>query len=130
MFAAIGECAEMAVRDHFRAHARRRVDLGATLRERQSAEEHGVRIRDLGLGGAGVELSESQLASGLFDPEATVTLEVTTPNLWDPLSLRGRVAWLRRGAFGRSARAGIRFEHHDAGALYALYQLLGSQGFD
>ncbi|WP_437283799.1 PilZ domain-containing protein [Sorangium sp. So ce406] len=120
----------MAVRDHFRVHARRRVDLGATLRDRQSIEEHGVRIRDLGLGGAGIELSEAQLASELLDREAPVMLEVATPNLWDPLSLRGRIAWIRRGAAGRPARAGVRFEHHDAGALYALYQLLGSERFD
>ncbi|WP_437805431.1 PilZ domain-containing protein [Sorangium sp. So ce1078] len=120
----------MAVRDHFRAHARRRVDLGATLRDRQSIEEHGVRIRDLGLGGAGIELPEAQLASELLDPEASVTLEVITPNLWDPLSLRGRIAWIRRGPAGRPARAGVRFEHHDAGALYALYQLLGTERFD
>jgi PilZ domain len=120
----------MPVRDHFRAHARRRVDLGATLRDRQSTEEHGVRIRDLGLGGAGIELSEAQLASGQIDAEAPITLEVATPNLWDPLSLRGKVAWIRRGVAGRPTRAGIRFEHHDAGALYALYQLLGARGFD
>ncbi|MCC6558286.1 MAG: PilZ domain-containing protein, partial [Polyangiaceae bacterium] len=47
----------MAARDHFRAYARRRVDLGATLRDRQTADEQPVRVRDLGIGGACVELA-------------------------------------------------------------------------
>jgi hypothetical protein len=116
----------MAVRDHFRAYARRRVDLGATLRDRQTAEEQEVRVRDLGLGGACIELIEGV---GVVEPETVVTLEVTAPTLWDPLTLRGTVAWIRRGAV-RPARAGVRFEHHDAAALFALYQLLGTHAYD
>lgn len=130
----------MVARDHFRVHGRRRVDLSATLRDRQTAEEESVRVRDLGLGGACVELPE---ARGSFDPggtdpglagilelDAMVTVELTAPTLWDPLPLRGKVAWIRRGTAGKPARAGIRFEHHDAGALFALYEVLASAGFD
>ncbi|HSO00709.1 MAG TPA: PilZ domain-containing protein [Candidatus Nanopelagicales bacterium] len=136
----------MAARDHFRAHARRRVDLNATLRDRQTAEEQTVRVRDLGLGGACVELPEPRSSyepgslsagwsspgpslSALLEPETTVTIELTAPTLWDPLSLRGRIAWIRRAA-GKPARAGVRFEHHDTAALFALHDLLGTLGFD
>ena len=68
--------------------------------------------------------------AGILELDAMVTVELTAPTLWDPLPLRGKVAWLRRGAAGKPARAGIRFEHHDAGALFALYEVLASAGFD
>lgn len=135
----------MAARDHFRAHARRRVDLGATLRDRHTAEEQLVRVRDLGLGGACVELADALSASqasaeaawsspgpglaALLVPEAAVTVELTAPTLWDPLPLRGKIAWIRRAA-GRPTRAGVRFDHRDAAALFALYELLTSAGYD
>lgn len=135
----------MAARDHFRAHARRRVDLGATLRDRQTAEEQLVRVRDLGLGGICVELADGQGSSepgadagwsspgpglaALLVPEADVTVELTAPTLWDPLPLRGKIAWIRRAA-GKPTRAGVRFDHRDAAALFALYDLLTSAGYD
>jgi len=121
----------MAARDHFRAHGRRRVDLGATLivRQQRSVEggPQGVRIKNLGLGGACVELRERE---DNVTAEMPVTIEVTAPTLWDPLTLRGRVAWVRRGGPGRPTRAGIRFEHRESAALYALFQLLGAHAFD
>ena len=119
----------MAARDHFRAHARRRVDLDATLRGRGGGFSHDARVRDLGLGGACVEISELQGAAGL-EREGVVTLEVMAPTLWDPLLLGGRIAWIRRGGQGRPTRAGVRFEHRDPGALYALFQLLGAHVYD
>jgi hypothetical protein len=130
----------MAVRDHFRAHARRRVDLGATLRDRQTTDPQPVRVRDLGLGGACVELAEARPSDapwpsstprpGAVELDAAVSLEVTAPTLWDPLPLRGTIAWIRRGSAGKPTRAGVRFEHHDAAALYALGQLLAAPTFD
>lgn len=139
----------MAARDHFRAHARRRVDLDATLRlddggrNRSAAEASApqdVRIRDLGLGGACIEIAEPQSdpsaatprppgASGV-DREASVTLSVMAPTLWDPLTLSGKIAWIRRSGAGRPARAGVRFEHREPTALYALFQLLGAHVYD
>jgi hypothetical protein len=62
--------------------------------------------------------------------DSGVTLEVTAPTLWDPLVLRGRVAWVRRATGNRPMRAGIRFEHRDASALFALFQLLGAHAYD
>lgn len=119
----------MAVRDHFRAHARRRVDLDATLRGRDGGFSHDARVRDLGLGGACVEIPEREAAAGV-EREGVVTLEVMAPTLWDPLLLTGRIAWVRRGGQGRPTRAGVRFEHREPAALYALFQLLGAHVYD
>ena len=124
----------MAARDHFRAHARRRVDLDATLRGRDGAFSHAARVRDLGLGGACVELGDmgggdARAALGV-EREASITLEVMAPTLWDPLLLGGRIAWVRRGAGGRATRAGVRFEHREPSSLFALFQLLGAHVYD
>ena len=136
----------MAARDHFRAHARRRVELGAVLRSPGGLARQDVRIRDLGLGGVCIEVPEVE-ASALAAPrdlarsaarpgpvtlerEASVTLEVLAPTLWDPLVLAGKIAWIRRSGPGRATRAGVRFEHREPSALYALFQLLGAHGYD
>lgn len=119
--------------DYFRAHSRRRTDLRAVLRDHTGALAHGAQIKNLGLGGACVELSggvADLMSRGGFDLEASVTLEVTAPSLWDPLTLRGKVAWIRHASPGSPTRAGLRFEHRDAGALYALFQLLGTHGYE
>jgi hypothetical protein len=128
----------MAARDHFRAHGRRRVDLDAIVRGKDGGFSHEARVRDLGLGGACIEIAETDpllvgdprpSALGV-DREAPVLLEVMAPTLWDPLTLGGRIAWVRRGASGRPTRAGVRFEHREPGALYALFQLLGAHMYD
>lgn len=124
----------MAARDHFRAHARRRVDLDATLRGRDAAFSHAARVRDLGLGGACVEVGDptsgdARPAAGV-ERENAITLEVMAPTLWDPLLLTGRIAWVRRGTPGRPTRAGVRFEHRDPASLFALFQLLGAHIYD
>lgn len=131
----------MAARDHFRAHARRRVELAAKIGFREpsgalltdSSRPHApplepVRIRDLGLGGACFEVQEA--TSMPLEREAFVVLEVTAPTLWDPLTLKGKIAWLRRGGLGRPTKAGLRFEHRDSAALFALFQLLGAHAYD
>lgn len=127
----------MSSRDHFRAHSRRRVDLPAVLRDRGGTSAQGAKVRNLGLGGALVEVAEPNESGGAgagleldLQPDGAVTLEVTAPTLWDPLTLRGRVAWVRRGQPGGATHAGVRFEHRDAGSLYALFQLLGAHAYD
>ncbi len=82
-----------------------------------------VRIRDLGLGGAGVEIVDP---STVLRPDTTVTLEITAPSLWDPLVLRGRVAWTRPARDAQPPKLGVRFDHAEHGGLYALFQLLGA----
>ncbi|MEP7125865.1 MAG: PilZ domain-containing protein [Byssovorax sp.] len=132
----------MAARDHFRAHARRRVELGAVLRSPGGLTRQDVRIRDLGLGGVCIELPEVDAAPRdlgraaarpgpvALEREASVTLEVLAPSLWDPLVLAGKIAWIRRSGPGRATRAGVRFEHREPSALYALFQLLGAHAYD
>jgi hypothetical protein len=75
-----------------------------------------AQVQDVGLGGACVVVDEP-LAAG-----DAVTLSFTAPTLWDPLLLRGRVAWV--GATSR--RAGVAFEHRAADAAFALYELIAS----
>jgi hypothetical protein len=135
----------MAARDHFRAHARRRVELGAVLRSLGGLARQDVRIRDLGLGGVCIEVPEVEvpmLTAGrapstqarpgpvTLEREASVTLEVLAPTLWDPLVVAGKIAWIRRSGPGRATRAGVRFEHREPSALYALFQLLGAHAYD
>jgi hypothetical protein len=121
----------MRVRDHFRAHGRRNVNLAASVRDETRSLEEEARIRNLGLGGACVELPPSSpLEAALFRVDTPIILEVMAPSLWDPLVLRGRVAWSRKAMTDRPARAGVRFEHPEQGSLFALFQLLGAQVFD
>jgi hypothetical protein len=120
----------MPARDHFRAHARRRVDLDATLRGRNGAYAHDARLRNLGLGGACVEVVEVDGSLAALAREGVVTLEVMAPTLWDPLLLDGRIAWVRRAGGGGPTRAGVRFEHREPNALYALFQLLGAHVYE
>jgi hypothetical protein len=58
-----------------------------------------------------------------------VTLEVNAPNLWDPLVVVAKVAWVR--ANGRSVLAGLAFDHTArAAALTSLVELLGAHGYE
>lgn len=112
----------MPARDHFRAHARQRVDLEGRLRAGEGAS-HAVRLRDLGLGGACLELLEAP-QQGALDIEGAVAVEVTAPMLWDPLVVPGKVAWMRRVKPERRLRVGVRFELRDLGTLRAIMKLL------
>ena len=121
----------MRVRDHFRAHGRKNVSLSAALRDESRTFEEDAKIKNLGLGGACVELMPFAAAEAqLLRLDASLLLEVVAPSLWDPLVLRGRVAWLRRSSPERSARLGLRFEHQEEGNLFALFQLLGAHAYD
>jgi len=120
----------MQVRDHFRAHGRRVVSLPAILRDESRGVEEDARIRNLGLGGACIELAPLAKEGVLLRVDSIVILEVTAPSLWDPLILRARVAWSRRSHADRPARLGVRFEHTEQGGLFALFQLLGAHAYD
>lgn len=107
------------------------MNLPASLRDEHRTILEEARIRNLGLGGACLELPPfSPVESALFRVDSALILEVTAPSLWDPLILRARVAWCRKAMPDRPARAGVRFEHTEQGSLFALFQLLGAQAFD
>ena len=116
----------MRARDHFRAHGRHGVTLAATLRAEFAPDQASVRVKNLSLGGALIELVADE-DQGLLRLDAPLLLELVAPSLWDPLVLRGRVAWLRRASADRAIRTGIRFEHREEGGLFTLFQLLAAQ---
>lgn len=109
----------------FRAHARRNVRLRALLTHVQAGWQRHVAIENVGLGGARV-LADAPLAVG-----DAVTLSFTAPTLWDPLVLRARVAWVGpRGPGDPSLRAGVAFEHKGGDAVFALYELIVTLGYE
>jgi hypothetical protein len=79
-----------------------------------------AQVQNVGMGGTCLILDEP-LAVG-----DAVTLSFTAPTLWDPLLLRGRVAWVA----GASRRAGVAFDHRAADAAFALYELIASLGHE
>jgi len=124
----------MAPRDHFRAHGRVSVQIRALLRP-TGAPELAVKIRDLGFGGAGVELVDStprpasDATSTPLDLETgtSVVLEVVAPVLWDPLYLSGRVAWSgSKTSSDQPVRAGISFDQLGATTLLSLFDLINA----
>lgn len=122
----------MAPRDHFRTHGRVPVQIDAVLRQ-QDQVVLPVTIRDLGFGGAGVEIADPTTQGSTQETSAAidlstglpVVLEVVAPVLWDPLYLPGRIVWsLEKTANGRSTRAGIRFDPLAATTLLSLFDVL------
>jgi PilZ domain len=110
---------------HFRAMARQPVSLLGALRAQEVDWNRDVRVVDLGLGGACVEVSDSVPAG------TSVELVIDTPHLWDPLTLIGAVAWSRPAVDpeGGAAMLGVRFEHKTGGSVRTLAALLEAQEF-
>jgi hypothetical protein len=106
---------------HFRALARRVVNLPATVENRDGTWPRTARIMDLGLGGACMELLE------VVPPGTPVRLLIEAPHLWDPLALDAEIAWLRVVEGG--AVAGVRFEHHSGTTLRTLTELLEAEAY-
>ena len=78
----------MRARDHFRAHGRKNVSLPVSLRDELRTFEEEARLKNLGLGGACLELpARSSAEPHLSRAEALVLVEVIAPSLWDPLVL-------------------------------------------
>ncbi len=124
----------MAPRDHYRTQARVPVRIDAVLRQ-QGAITRSVTIRNLGFGGAGIELADPTIqtsaqaasAHAALATGAPVVLEVVAPVLWDPLYLPGQVAWsVDSSSAERPSRAGIRFDPLEAITLLSLFDVLTS----
>jgi Tfp pilus assembly protein PilZ len=114
----------MPGRDTFRALSRAEVRLTARLLSHDAGWEQPVRVVELGLGGARLELSDNVEAG------SSVQLLIVTPNRWDPVALDGRVAWVGRAATDEPARAGMQFEHSSPSGLRALVDLLGADAYE
>jgi hypothetical protein len=90
----------------------------------QAGWQHQAPVENLGLGGARI-VTDDKLAIG-----DAVTLSFTAPTLWDPLVLRARVAWAAQPAPGAPRRVGLAFEHKSADAVFALYELIATLGYE
>ena len=112
----------MPVTDHFRAFARRPTSLPARLQSEVLGWDLNAELVDLGLGGASVVVSEP------LPPGTSVRLRIDAPQLWEPLVLPSRVAWMRPTIRGES-RLGLRFEPDNPGRLAVLVELVGPEGY-
>jgi Tfp pilus assembly protein PilZ len=101
------------------------VRLRALLTHVVAGWQRYAQVENVGLGGACI-VAEEPLAIG-----DQVTLSFTAPTLWDPLVLRARVAWVSAvAAASPPARAGLAFEHKNADAVFALYELIVTLGYE
>jgi hypothetical protein len=77
-------------------------------------------VRDLSLGGAGVSLPE------ILPAGDRVVVSFLAPNLWDPLAIPARVAWVRAATQREPVTAGLAFEPKDPLSVFALFELLST----
>jgi len=117
----------------FRAHPRRRVRIHA-LASHAAGWERYVLIENVGIGGACIAVDEP------LDPGDLLGLSVSGPTLWDPLLLRGRIAWvetsaslLRRQELLESSNprpgsryAGLTIEHRSRDAVLTWCELIAT----
>ena len=82
-------------------------------------------VENIGLGGARI-LIERERPVAVGD---TVSLSFTAPTLWDPLVIRARIAWLGASPAGPRP-AGVAFEHKATDAVFALYELIVTIGYE
>jgi len=110
----------VAGRDHFRAHARRPSRTTGTLSTAVGGldSDQPVRVVDIGLGGASVELSDAPPLG------ARISLSLEAPHRWEPLVFEGRVAWAEPGPNYEPTRIGIEFGQPTSVTLRALVDLL------
>lgn len=102
---------------HFRASARRSVNLPATVvLDDEGTSEHPARLVNLGLGGACIGLSAA-IARG-----AQAELVLEAPQLWEPLRVRATVAWVGSGS--SADHVGLRFDQLSPTTLRAIAELL------
>ena len=117
---------------HFRHFPRQPVNLRASIAHPMAGWQRDIEVIDLGIAGAG--LASPLLLAGsteglprfgegfALSEGERVTLSFHAPNLWDPLTLTARVAWVK----AESGRAGVAFEHKSPPSVYALFELLSA----
>lgn len=101
---------------HFRRFERRDTDLAAMLD--LAGDKRRVKLRDVGLGGAGV-ISNLQPSVG-----AGLTLAIEAQSLWDPLTLRAEVVWVS------TTRFGVRFVEVGDDAAGAILDVVSPDEFE
>jgi hypothetical protein len=106
----------------FRVYARLPTRLRALVGHPQAGWMRHAPVENMGLGGARVLVHER------VTPGDAVTMSLTAPTLWDPLVLKARVAWAAPG--GPPYAAGIAFELANPEALFALYELISTLGYE
>ena len=97
------------------------MDLSASLRRPSQDHDESVRIVDLSLAGACIELDEP------LAPGTRVRMEITAPTLWDPVIVRCRAVW--SGA-PSSPRSGLYFEHSESALVFAIFELLEAHAYE
>lgn len=112
----------MPVIDHFRAVGRRPTSLSARVECDSPAQNLAAELVNLGIGGACVVVRAE------LDAESVVKLHIEAPQLWEPLVIRTKVAWMRRQAEGVT-RLGLRFEPETPSTLTVLTELVGYNGY-
>jgi Tfp pilus assembly protein PilZ len=92
----------------------------------QAGWQQTAAIMDIGLGGARV------LVDNALAPGDGLSLSFTAPTLWDPLVLRARVAWVAPATASSTGprAAGVAFEHRSTDAVFALYELIVTLGYE
>ena len=120
--------------------------MQSVLTHLQAGWQQAAAIENIGLGGARVVVDNA------IAPGDTVSLSFTAPTLWDPLVLRARVAWVapsptspssahppqpghpakpaQPGAPATARTAGVAFEHKSTDAVFALYELIVTLGYE
>jgi hypothetical protein len=107
-------------RDHFRAFARQSVSLTATVMSADGTWHRPARIKNLGIGGACIELME------VVPQGTTLRIQIIAPSMWDPLIVGAEVAWARADPEGRHAQIGVSFEPQSGAVLAQVLELLDS----
>jgi len=115
----------------FRVHERKAVRFVVEMSHPIGGWQAQAGVRDIGLGGAGLEIAAPGLEVG-----DRVILSFIAPTLWDPLEIPARVAWVQtasrhaRHADLAPTRFGVAFEPTDAAKVLALFELVSAFIFD
>ena len=112
-------------RGGFRKHARRDVQLRAMVTHVQAGWQQQARVANLGLGGACLVVD----ATDRLHAGDMLTLSFVAPTLWDPLLVRAHVAWSTSQP-GEPTQAGVSFEHKNASAVFALFELVAAMAYE
>jgi hypothetical protein len=105
---------------HFRALGRRPQSLSARVLGAGDLAEQEVRVADLGLGGARLEVPNG------IEPGRPLTLKLDLPGLWDPLELAAETTWLGTPDKSGNVTVGVRFVAPSGRDLRLLSEALAS----